>query len=334
MFTFLKHFSKYAALAFLWLAFASPAKAWMPESGWWWNASESGKGYAIEIQDDQLFMATFAYFADGTPVWYVSAGRMNSDTSYSGRLLRFSGGWCFGCARTTPTGTDVGSVQISFTGSTDRVAQITLFGTTIPIKRFDFTPASDNTNTPQACYGEWSFVVGGRFEIATDAERLEFWEYYNAGNGSSVPFLGGNRSGSQFSWGAVCSYFPSSDKWSIFMASSSNFDRYFEFTRTGINRFEGVTWLVPRGGSLSGAGTDFLATRTASKTFAQTNSGPGTGLGPRTQKTLTKLDKDRADFYAERDSNTFKYQSKQGSVSTDVLSRFNQTKAQDAARVK
>lgn len=312
----------------------NPTRAAMPESGWWWNAAESGKGYAIEVQDDSLFFATFAYYSDGTPVWYVSSGRMSSDTAYSGRLLRFAGGWCFGCARTTPTGTDVGAIQINFSGSTDRVGQVTLFNATIPITRFDFTPQLDNSQTPQACYGEWSFVIGGRFEIAVDAERLEFWEFINAGGGSSVPFLGGNRSGSQTQWGAVCSYFPNVDKWSILMSSSTNFDRYFEFTRTGINRFEGVTWLVQKGTSPSGLGMDFIATRTASKQFALTNSGPGTGNGPRTRKSTSKLDIDRANFFAQRDLTTSKYQPTTKAVAPEVTSRFYQAQNQAGFRAR
>lgn len=48
---------------------AGPATG-MPETGWYWNAAESGRGYFIEAQRDQVFFAGFMYRSDGQPVWY------------------------------------------------------------------------------------------------------------------------------------------------------------------------------------------------------------------------------------------------------------------------
>jgi hypothetical protein len=46
----------------------------IPQSGWWWNASESGRGYAIGVSGSRIFMAAHMYRDDGSPVWYVASG--------------------------------------------------------------------------------------------------------------------------------------------------------------------------------------------------------------------------------------------------------------------
>ena len=53
-----KHF--YMVLVFFSL-FTGIARANSPESGWWWNPAEGGRGYSIEIQDNQLFFAAYSY---------------------------------------------------------------------------------------------------------------------------------------------------------------------------------------------------------------------------------------------------------------------------------
>lgn len=48
---------------------AGPA-AGMPETGWYWNPAEGGRGYFIEAQGDQVFFGAFMYRGDGAPIWY------------------------------------------------------------------------------------------------------------------------------------------------------------------------------------------------------------------------------------------------------------------------
>ena len=62
------------------------ADAFTPESGLWWNAAESGSGYAIEIQNDVLTVLAFTYHADGKSVFYSSANRLQSNMLYRGTL--------------------------------------------------------------------------------------------------------------------------------------------------------------------------------------------------------------------------------------------------------
>ncbi|MEY2953110.1 MAG: hypothetical protein RLZZ401_1197, partial [Pseudomonadota bacterium] len=74
-----------------------------PQNGWWWNPAESGSGYAIEQQGNQLFMAGFMYEASGASTWYVSTLTRQSQGSYSGAMTRYSGGQTLLGAYQSPT---------------------------------------------------------------------------------------------------------------------------------------------------------------------------------------------------------------------------------------
>jgi hypothetical protein len=41
------------------------AHAILPDGGWYWNPTESGRGFNIEIQNNVLFVAGFVYDAQG-----------------------------------------------------------------------------------------------------------------------------------------------------------------------------------------------------------------------------------------------------------------------------
>lgn len=49
---------------------AAGTGAGMPETGWYWNPDEGGRGYFIEVQRNQAFVGSFMYRPDGTPIWY------------------------------------------------------------------------------------------------------------------------------------------------------------------------------------------------------------------------------------------------------------------------
>lgn len=71
---------------------ANAANLTEPQNGWWWNAAESGTGYAIERQGNVIYMATFLYDDDGAPMWYTSALTRQSNGSYVGSLDQYAGG--------------------------------------------------------------------------------------------------------------------------------------------------------------------------------------------------------------------------------------------------
>jgi len=75
---------------------ATPQALAVPETGWWWNANESGSGYSVEIQGNRLFMAAFSYAPDGRAVWHVAAGNLSADGRFVGDFTEYEGGQTLG----------------------------------------------------------------------------------------------------------------------------------------------------------------------------------------------------------------------------------------------
>ncbi len=108
------------------------------ESGWWWNAAESGRGFSIEVQGNKLFMVGFLYDDSGNPVWILTAGTMQSATRYVGRLSNITGGQALNGSYRAPTSyIDIGSVMVDFAGN-DRATLTLPSGKQVPITRFRF----------------------------------------------------------------------------------------------------------------------------------------------------------------------------------------------------
>src|SRR2546423_376824 len=80
------------------------ASAILPDSGWYFNPTESGRGFNIEIQNNVLFMAGFLYDTTGKPIWIVTGGPMSSDRTYSGAALQTANGQVLGGSYHAATG--------------------------------------------------------------------------------------------------------------------------------------------------------------------------------------------------------------------------------------
>ena len=111
-----------------------------PESGFWYNPAEGGRGYVIEIHGSTLFIGGFMYDALGNAIWYASGpAAMTGTTVYTNSWQQYGNGQ-------TLTGTfkpsavitpNVGALTIQFTSAT--AGTLTLpTGTQIPIVRFPF----------------------------------------------------------------------------------------------------------------------------------------------------------------------------------------------------
>ena len=110
-----------------------------PESGWWWNPAESGRGFSIEIQGNVIFVAGYMYEDSGKPIWYTASGTLTSPTRFSGRWERFRDGQGIGQPYRQPTTItpDAGSVLFNFL--TPTTGQLTLpNGRVIAVQRFGF----------------------------------------------------------------------------------------------------------------------------------------------------------------------------------------------------
>ena len=89
--------------------------AFQPKTGWWWNPAESGRGYSVEVQGNNLFLVGFMYDTGGNPLWYFSAGPLTTPTLYSGALLQFANGQTLAGPYKPPgTPVTIGTVTLDF----------------------------------------------------------------------------------------------------------------------------------------------------------------------------------------------------------------------------
>ena len=249
-------------LAFL----ASPVLAAWPDSGWYWNPNESGRGVAIEIQDDKVFAAIFTYEQSGSPTFYFASGRMSGDRSFTETLYRSANGQCMGCPYRAPGATAVGSITIHF--GTDESATLTALGTTLSLQRFDFS--STNYFNPGALYGEWSTTEGDPRIPTYFGDRITLnVQHTDSGNLFARGYRTGNTA--RLALGRC----ESRDLCVMALSFSTTSDEYYTFTMDGFNRMEGLLQIVPAGRTpTAGAGFYFVAHRTKTGAFVRNGVGP------------------------------------------------------------
>ncbi len=95
-----------------------------PQVGLWWNPTESGSGYAIDIQHGVVVITIYSYNADGTAQWYLVSGPLINNT-VSGPLTKYKNGQCISCGYKAPdpNGND-GMMTIVFTSPTTATASL------------------------------------------------------------------------------------------------------------------------------------------------------------------------------------------------------------------
>src|SRR5574340_925135 len=135
-----------------------------PQTGWWWNPVEGGRGFMIEVRGSNMFMATFLYDATGRASWYVASGPMTTSALFQGTLQAYANGQTLtGSYRpNTPTGS-AGNITIQFSDATH--GTITWPGGTSPIERFNIVPgglsAPPATFQPETGWW-WNAAESGR----------------------------------------------------------------------------------------------------------------------------------------------------------------------------
>jgi hypothetical protein len=282
-----------AALAILALGLlARPAAAFYPEPGFYWNSAESGSGYALELQDNFLFLSAYTYLPNGQAVFYTSGGFLTNDTTYTGVINQFTGGSCINCTPFTPPGTpqNVGDVTIVF--DTEQSATMTWRGRTFRIERFNFL-LGDKTDQ---MLGEWTILLDW-YNLGTDYQD---YPYY----GELVVFDSVDRSGSPAFYDGcrpvnadqrctatsranhdASGFYNTQSGEQIFLVteeviSGNSPDEFFAYysarASTGLNQVEGVfeVCFENQCGSATARYLPMRGFRSASKRFVQTGSGP------------------------------------------------------------
>lgn len=163
-----------AALAFL----PSFATAFTPESGWWYNPAESGRGFAIEVQNNTVFMSGFLYEAGGAPLWFVtSASYSQTNNRFDGDMLNLRGGQCLTCTFRSPVlQPSLGRISVNFTSPS--TANLVWPGGTVPIVRqiygvsdgiertFGTFAFSTTGSTGRVHFGNWLSFTRTQFDAS------------------------------------------------------------------------------------------------------------------------------------------------------------------------
>lgn len=267
-----------AVVAALWVAVSVaevPNPAFVPEAGFWWNEDETGRGYAIEVQDRRLFIAAYVYedTGPGEPVWFTAGGATNAQFDFVADLKIAEGGQCFGCVYTQPTSTDTGmDVRIEFEDST--TATLFVDNNVIPIKRFWYAPTI--SGLLEALLGQWQIVVDysdlddGLFPF--DADILVFDGFITRDGVEQAdgfqPVTGREAAGS----------YNDDEQLYILVVGTQELDRfqayYFFEESLGTDRFRGFAEQFQRGAELTGFGFPAQGFRTAGAQFVQETAFP------------------------------------------------------------
>jgi hypothetical protein len=160
-----------------------------PQSGWWWNPAEGGRGFSLEVQGSNMFFASYLYDASGRSTWYAAGGALTLEGSlFHGRKLEsYAGGQTMDGAYRAPTGPALGGdLTLAFNDATH--GTLVWPGGTIPIERFNIV--ADGVNLPpQAGRPEggwwWNSQEGGRgffIEWQGGSAFLAAYMYDGAGN--------------------------------------------------------------------------------------------------------------------------------------------------------
>jgi hypothetical protein len=91
-----------------------------PETGWWWNPAESGRGFFIEWQDGFADLAGYMYDDNGNPVWYLSVQPTPNLRAFAGNWWLYANGQSLTGAYkpATQINNNVAPVSINFTSET------------------------------------------------------------------------------------------------------------------------------------------------------------------------------------------------------------------------
>ncbi len=121
-------------------AFAATSPPVVPETGFWYNQAEGGRGYVIEAHTNgNLFIGGFMYDTNGNALWYASGPAAMSGSTYTGQWQQYGGGQTLtGAFKASGLSNPaVGAITVQFQTAT--TATLTLpDGRQISLVRFPF----------------------------------------------------------------------------------------------------------------------------------------------------------------------------------------------------
>ena len=222
-----------------------------PSTGLWYNASESGRGFNIDLQGNTMIVTTFIYTNTGAPIWYLSSGTYNHDTAtFHSSYDSYSDGQCFGCPPTRPIvhGNAAGPITIIF--HTNQSATLSYAGGSTNIVKFNygFGTAVDNL------YGEWALtfniagLIGGDWVVLGNEFIGSDGTVYAAGNMDGAP-----------EYPALGTYSSALNAY-VILVSIGNFNDFYQIALDDRRGF-GAAWILSGDEEPSGSGSPAAAGR-------------------------------------------------------------------------
>lgn len=250
-----------SSFAAVFVLLASSALAAVPESGLWWNPDEPGRGYTIELQDDLLFAAFYAYQEDGRQsAFYTATVELDGPSGKAqGPLYAARNGQCFGCSHRVPDIDAIGTVRFEFDSPV--TGEITMpGGLVIPVERM--TLPVPHWTDPAAMLGVWSIVDGDRLFFGEQLWFRELTDVVDEG------FLG-HRLGSPNRL-ALGSPTNEPDLPAMFVLVDSSTSHYTAYAfNNSVERWIGLSWTYRKEEQLRGAGLPSIAHRLLGNNLAE-----------------------------------------------------------------
>jgi hypothetical protein len=167
-----------------------------PETGWWWNTAEGGRGYSIEVAGSHIFFASYLYDVTGRSTWYVASGNTSLDGSlFVGNLEAYAQGQTLSSAYKAPTAAVLsGALTLAFSDA--RHGTMIWPGGTVAMERFNVVPNGVTLGAqPGQPESGWWFnpSEGGRgFFLEWQGGELFMAGYMYDDNGNPVWYLSSN----------------------------------------------------------------------------------------------------------------------------------------------
>lgn len=158
------------------------------QDGVWWNPSESGRGYTIELKGNQLVLTLYMYETSGVAVWYSGLLTQQPNGEFTGALARFSGGQTLTGAYQAPTGMTT-AANVTLTAHSATSATLALQPTggaahSVAIQKFAFG-AGNNAGFQNGVW--WNAAQSGRgFYIEAQGSQVSIGGYMYDASGQPV----------------------------------------------------------------------------------------------------------------------------------------------------
>lgn len=171
-----------------------PSATVVPQNGVWWNPAESGRGYTIEYNGTNLFMASYLYDASGRSTWVGAGPAPMNGSTFSAPLLTFMNGQTLNGTYQIPiSGASPGNISITFADPTH--GMLTWPEGTIPIERFPFVPNGlslpPTSTQPQTGWWWYSSEAGRGYSIEVQGNTAFIAAYMYDTNGNPVWYAAG-----------------------------------------------------------------------------------------------------------------------------------------------